>query len=254
MGDDSGVAETAEEFDLRHVGLIERNEYGTPLVSDIFGRAKEAASCNLMCYVNADIILLSDFMEALERVAEIWPAFLSVGQRWDLDVLEPIDFSEGWELVLRSKARTAGRLHGPTGPDYFVFPSGLWKSIPPFGVGRTAWDLWFIYEARRQGVPVVDQTEAITVIHQNHAYAHHPGGVEGVWKGEEARRNLELLGGMRNAYTMRDATHLAVGDSLRRRLIPWDLKRCLLFPITMHPRIRPWINAWRSVKERAHNE
>lgn len=246
MGEDPGTADTVREFGLRHIGTVKRNVAGTPLVSDLFARATEAASHEILCYVNADIILMSDFLAAVQRVLGHLKSFLMVGQRWDLEVKQALDFSEGWEADMKARARSAGRLHGPTGPDYFVFARGMWRSVPPFAVGRTAWDMWFIHEARCLKVPVVDLTRATTVIHQNHGFSHHPGGKEGIWQGEEARQNLALLGGYRNACTLRDATHILGVAGLRKRLVPWDLKRCLLLPITTHRIIRPGIQWLKS--------
>ena len=36
FGDDDGVAETAEEFGVKHVSDIEKNEHGTPLLDFVF--------------------------------------------------------------------------------------------------------------------------------------------------------------------------------------------------------------------------
>jgi len=65
------------------------------------------------------------------------------------------------------------------GLDYFIFPCGLFRDIPPFAVGRPAWDNWLVYKARSLGLPVIDATKMVTAIHQNHAYSHHPMGKEG---------------------------------------------------------------------------
>jgi len=43
------------------------------------------------------------------------------------------------------------------------------------------------------GAPIIDASEMITVVHQNHDYSHHPQGKKGVWEGLEAKRNQELM-------------------------------------------------------------
>ena len=52
--------------------------------------------------------------------------------------------------------RARGRPHLPAGSDYFLFPRHLFAEIPEFAIGRAGWDNWMIYQARRQGWPVVD--------------------------------------------------------------------------------------------------
>ena len=68
IGDDSGTKEICEELDLIHEPYVRRNEYNTPLVDSVFQNAEAIASNNFLCYVNSDIILLSDFFKALNEV------------------------------------------------------------------------------------------------------------------------------------------------------------------------------------------
>jgi hypothetical protein len=104
----------------------------------------------------------------------------------------------------------------------------MWGDSPPFAIGRTAWDNWLVYRARARRVPVVDATDALTVVHQAHDYSHVPAKAGDVLKGPEAKRNLNLAGGWKNIFTLDDATHmlrvggpsLAIGlKHLKRRLI-----------------------------------
>ena len=207
FGDDEGTTEAAAEFGLRHIPDIARSEYGTPLVSDLFEQAQQLATHDLLCYVNADIILMSDLMAAVRRIP--FRRFLMAGRRWDVDLTQPWSFENpDWEIRLREYVYHYGRLHDPAGIDYFVFPRGLWKTIPPFAIGRTIWDNWLIYGARARGAAVVDATQATMVVHQNHNYTHVPDGANRVWKGPEARNNLTLAGGYDHAFTLDDATWL----------------------------------------------
>ena len=106
FGDDEGTAKTAADFGVRHIPDVACNEYGTPLLNDIFEKAQRVARHNLLCYVNADIILMSDFMRAVEEVARRKRRFLMVGQRWDLDVQEPLDFSSAGRALRRDRRPT----------------------------------------------------------------------------------------------------------------------------------------------------
>jgi hypothetical protein len=166
--------------------------------------------------VNADIILMSDFVRAVTQVARWGRQALIIGRRWDLDVREPLDFTQpDWEERLRARLADCGTLHHPVGIDYFVFSRNTWGEIPPFAIGRTAWDNWLVYGARSLGGAVVDATQAITAVHQSHDYSHHPMKEEGVWGGTEYRRNHELVGGKYRQFTVQHATHLLTPDGLR---------------------------------------
>lgn len=217
FGSEEGTAEVASRFGIRHIAEVECNEYGTPLVSSIFSIAQDVASHQLMCYVNADIILISDFLTAIRQVQR--QSFLIVGQRWDVDVKEPVDFDKpDWEACLRTRVTEEGKLHPKSGIDYFVFSRGLYNDIPPLAIGRGVWDNWLIYRARSLKAPVIDATEAITAIHQNHDYSHHTGGIMGIQEGPERKRNIELMGGVDHAFSLDYATWILTPKDIRRAL------------------------------------
>jgi hypothetical protein len=222
FGDEPGAAEVSRGLGFRHEPAVVRNEHGTPLVNDLFARAEELGNHKVMAYVNADIILMSDFMTAVMKLSRK-RRFLMVGQRWDLDVTEPIEFRGEWRMHLREKIAEVGQLHPSTGIDYFVFRRGLWGEIPPFAIGRTCWDNWFIYRARAQGAAVIDATKAVTAIHQNHDYSHLSVGTSDPWNGVEAAQNLELAGGYDKILTLEDANWLLTPDRLTRA--PWTRQR-----------------------------
>ena len=233
FGNDEGTAEAAAGFGLRHFPQVARNEYNTPLVNDVFEKAQAMASQDMLCYVNADIILMEDFSDAVSRVlARRYPSVM-VGQRWDLD-LGRLDFSTGWQEKIRSEIRSHGRLHAVTGIDYLVFPRKIWGEIPPFALGRTVWDNWLIYRVRSLHLPLVDATEVVTAVHQNHSYPHVQSG--NAWKGPETTRNLELAGGFEHVFDLKDVTHKITPAQIRPALAWKHLERRLeRFPI-LHPR------------------
>src|SRR5574340_1281413 len=67
-GDEEGTADFACEFGLCHVPDLKRNEYGTPLIGSMFRNAQTRAQHPYLCYINADILLFPDFLEALRIV------------------------------------------------------------------------------------------------------------------------------------------------------------------------------------------
>lgn len=207
FGDEEGIAEIAKELDLIHFPDIEKNEFGTPLVNSIFEKAQEIAKNNILVYINADIILMDDFMITLNRLPDNIISFLIIGRRWDLAVWEEINFSNPqWSEHLKNDATKKGLLHQSTGIDYFIFNKGLYKSIPPFAIGRPAWDNWLIWYSAVQGASIIDATKSITAIHQDHSYLHVDGGIKGMYSGTESKNNRTLAKG--HIGTIEDAKYV----------------------------------------------
>lgn len=248
-GDDGGTREMAEEVGAIHIPDVGRNEFGTPLLDSLFREVERHASFPFLCYVNADIILLDDFVPAFRDITSWNSRALIVGRRFDLSYSEPLVFTTLWEQRLRTIACNRGVCHTNAGLDYFGFPRGSWGSLPPFAIGRGLWDNWLLYRARSLGMSVVDATERINAIHQNHGYTHHPEGEAGVWQGLEAKRNWDLGGGLRNAYTLADATHLLTVRGIKRRPVPFDLHRILVQPFTTSRFGRPLVRAARAISQ-----
>jgi hypothetical protein len=194
MGDDPGVAEAAGEFGVTHYASVARNEFGTPLLDSAFREAAARATGELLCYVNADIILLEDFLAAARRLPQ--GSYLAIGRRWDCDITEPLDFAAGGE-ELAAWARREGTLDQASGSDYFLFPVRTDFGLPPFAVGRPGWDNWMIGRALDLHLPLIDMTPSVTAVHQNHDYRHVPGArSRASWEGPEADRNRSLAVGI----------------------------------------------------------
>ena len=83
---------------------------------------------------------------------------------------------------------------------------------------------------------MIDATEAVTAVHQNHEY--NPAllryGGRGDWSGPEVPRNMELAGRFAINYNIDDATLVLHGDTLRRRNTGTRIRR---FVATRFPRL-----------------
>ena len=219
FGDDAGAAEVARELGLRHEPRVERNRQGSKRLDYVFARAQEIARHEVLCYCNCDIILLEEFCEALCRVRERHERFLMVGRRWDTEVREPLDFSDAaWGARTRELARKQGVQQPAWSIDYFAFRRGLYAEMPALVIGRVWWDHWLVWKAREQRAEVVDVSEVVTAIHQNHDYGYHPLGARGVWTDEQAKENYKLAGGRWHLLTMDDATYILGADGERGNL------------------------------------
>jgi hypothetical protein len=216
LGEEEGLAEVACEFGVKHIPQVECNASGVPLISSMFQIARENAASALLCIVNADMILLSDFVEAARRSRLQRDTFVLLSQRWDLDITQPIEFTEGWQDRLLSTVHRQGKLHRPAGSDFFLFPKSCYTDIPAFTIGRAGWDNWMIYKARREDWAVIDGTPSVMIVHQNHDYSHLPGG-KTHYDHPDTNENIRLAGGQANIrYTILDSTHRLVGGKLAR--------------------------------------
>jgi len=84
FGNEIGVAQIAKEFNIRHISKISLNKFGTPLINEVFLKAQKVAKYQRLVYINADIILMSDFIQAVQYIKS--PLFIMAGRRWDIEV------------------------------------------------------------------------------------------------------------------------------------------------------------------------
>jgi len=220
LGEETGLAEAARELGVKHLPNVAHNDSGTPLISSMFQLTRDASqrsNSDLLCIINADMILMPDFVEAAKQAVKLKDKFVLLSQRWDLDVTQLLDFSDGWENRLRSMVSGQGSLHRPAGSDFFLFPKSCYTDIPNFTIGRAGWDNWMIYKARKEGWPVIDCTLSVMIVHQNHDYSHLPGA-KPHYEHPDTNENIRRAGGQANVrYTILDSTHqLAAGGKLIR--------------------------------------
>jgi hypothetical protein len=208
INDEKNTTEpVAEEFGVGFIKEVNRNKYGTPLLNDVFSKVKKCARYDILAHVNTDIILFPDFIDTICRyvMRSQGGDFLLLGRRWDLDVIGKIDFEQkGWREHLLSRVKSDGFLHSLSGMDYWVFPRATHINLPAFCVGRPGIDSWLVFYAKTHGIPVLDATGSITIIHQRHGYP-----LKRTLHFEiECAQNIELSGGRANMLSMREADWL----------------------------------------------
>ena len=200
-------------LDYGYWGPVGRNQEGTPLVGEAFlSMERWSLAKNILCYVNSDIILMQDFVEALEDVARRFDRFLMVGQRWDIKINYSIDFNSAWELDLLVDLESRGKLHQPGGSDYFAFSKGLFTEFPSFAVGRVRWDNWVISNIITRGIPVIDASLVTTVVHQDVCAMHQA-------ETDEERRYVSLYDQTKGRVTgnITDSTWILDADGFHKR-------------------------------------
>ena len=123
FSDHSSIAEFCEKNNIKYIEDFKSNSYGTPLLSDIWKIVKEKSSYDLLCYINTDIILFSDFYNKVKKIE--LDEFMLAGRRWDLNISDHIKFNSNWETNLNKLIKEDGILHPVTGVDFFLFPKKL---------------------------------------------------------------------------------------------------------------------------------
>jgi hypothetical protein len=249
FGDDEGTAEVCQEFGFRHLPRVSRTPFGAIRLDDMFGQAQQLARHQIICYVNCDIILTSDFLDALRLVREAHPGFLMVGRRWDTDVTEPLDFfNSNWASQVRQSALQSNSQRDQWWIDYFAFSRGLYgRDLPPLGVGRSWWDNYLVWNIVASGKPVVDASPRVVAIHQNHDYSHHPQGWTGAWKSPESQTNFELAGRWGHLRNIADGTEVLDQRGLRpNHMRHWRSFRRAIDPLGRLLLYRVWSPLWLS--------
>jgi len=181
FGTEEDIGKDCERLGCARKGIRLNKEFGAPRVDTAFERAQRDATTSLMAFINTDMIFGPEIRKAIEVVTERFERFLIIGQKTDVDFIEPIDFSnETWWEKLRAFALKNGGLHGKCGLDYFIFPRGkVYQGstdqplglkaadgrIQPYMIGRKTWDNALMWIVALQGIPVVDATKAILAFH-----------------------------------------------------------------------------------------
>lgn len=197
-GDEEGVAEACQEFGFRHLPDLATSEHGTPRLDDLFARVHEVARHEMLCFSNGDIVFGPDLLDGAHACRAKFGRFLVVGARYNLDVTESLAADNTAIRDLQEKAEAAADLSRVGSSDYFlVTQTSGYDKLPPLLVGRAGWDNWMMFQARESRIPLIDATEGIVPVHQNHGYAHVPRP-EGElptdeWDGPESRAQVAFV-------------------------------------------------------------
>ncbi len=216
VGDEPGLAEVAAGEGYEYLLVSARSPGGAPRLDAVFNAVRDRYPSETLCYLNADIVVVGQLIEALQLLGDRFERFLLVSRRIDVELGGQLTFEGAWQEALLEKATSRGTVNDGTGSDVFGFSPSTFGEIPPFALGRTAWDNWLMAEVLRRRAALVDATGAFTCLHQPHGYKHTgvpAGGVTGLHRvatTPDARRNFSLMGGAFAVRTVRDANYLVV--------------------------------------------
>ena len=234
FGKGIGYEEAARQVKAKLVPDIACNGQGIPQIDAMFTYGQKQSDGGPVAYVNCDIILLDEVTSSVESLT--LPKYMLVCQRWNFDIDRVLDQSSvDWQINLQEDVRLRGHLFRYDAIDFFLWRGDVWSDLPPMVVGRGGYDNWLIYSCRARGIPVVDATETCMIIHQNHDYGHIEGGRDVVMEGPEARRNVELGGGLTHTFKISDADWRLTKNGLLRNHCQGDARRSAEVFAILHP-------------------
>jgi hypothetical protein len=176
VGPDEGVEDAVKH--LPHIKIIhnvKRSSSGTPFLDDLIRQGEKVAANDLICLINGDIIIVDDILKVVKSVYKIFNTnFLLISRRYDMNINKLLKYDNELINYIRNHilSQYVKLNKKPLCTDLFVFGKGLFDKIPPLVIGRLIWARWLIYKALSYGIPVIDATEVLTVIHQLHNYDH----------------------------------------------------------------------------------
>ena len=178
IGNESGNKEFCKEYDIIHEPEVgETNKFGTPLLKSILKQGYKY--CNVgdsVCYINSDIILLKNYNDTVCSFLKSdlsQPTYLGIGQRYDWNSPEAIDFDDlDWEINIEKKTILDGKLQSFCLIDYFLHKAHSYPvdELPTLAIGRLHWDRWLVGYGVRNFDTTVDFSNTVTAIHQETSY------------------------------------------------------------------------------------
>lgn len=190
-GRENGVKEFVNQHDI-NIKLIpvEYTAFGVPSLVSMFKKAKEIASNDILCYSDADDIHFQSLMNAVRDLSQSkLKEWVATGRHHDVK----IDFDIDWGTLnienIDNLVKEKGKMESASAGDYFIFPKTMdWSHMPDFVAGDTPnWDTWINADVLERGIPLIDVTENVFVVHQDH---------ERHWNYDQdkSKKNVELAG------------------------------------------------------------
>ncbi len=199
--DEEGIAKVADECNVRHFHSIAKNKFGSYYLDDLFRKAKAAARFDKLIFLNTDCILVGNLEAMVKTVSQKFDKFLIIGARYDSNISKPLPETDWRQFVLDNRGLlhpTARRRKIPGssigGLDFFCFTKKTFGHIPPFIVGVALWDGWLPFDVKNRNIPMIDVSEYISVVHQEHIERTNKPNYK-----EELKFNRTLSSGQRSS-------------------------------------------------------
>tara|TARA_Y100000591_G_C21830079_1_gene699024 strand:- start:510 stop:1400 length:891 start_codon:yes stop_codon:yes gene_type:complete len=247
FGNSKGAKEISIEVEGVYYPEVKCSKNGVPLLSDLFYKANKIASFDILLFINSDILLPQNIIEAIKKVNLTLSKYLLVGHRWDLEVKNLINFEES-KLVSTfwKTSKTKSIKQSPAAIDYFIFRKNSLRNIPDFVIGRPGYDNWLIWYARRNFIPVIDLSKEVSVIHQEHHFNfHNLKNDPKVYQEEDGLSNLKIHGN--KVLNLLDADYLMQNGKIIKKNSPeYKFRNVGKLPI-IFPEVSLFLNAYKKL-------
>lgn len=178
------------------VPLQRTNNFGTPLLKDMYRKAMSITKSYFYGFSNADILFDKSLINTLEGVLKVIGQLkfnaLVIGRRTNVYINNFYAKLNTRNTTLQDIARSSGWLFTTDAEDFFFiynphkFP---WHTIKEVVVGRPRYDNYLVGQALTNNVPVVDATHSLLALHQT--------GKDGIYAGSknlDGAYNQRLIG------------------------------------------------------------
>lgn len=193
---DEGIEEYIKDERVKYVRELKYTKYAKPNLKSVFSTVKKYLKTDYVVFVNCDIIFLDDFSKTLKKIIEkLQSNLFLVGRRTNVNIKDKINFKNihWWDEVYKLKEE--GCIGNELSLDYFIFHrSFLDIDFPEFSIGGMYWDNWLLSEAFKKNLIIIDVTDSISALHQNHSYRNNIS-VKDILNSEMAKSNFKLMGG-----------------------------------------------------------
>jgi len=202
---------TAKEFAIKNeIKCIDGkfSKYGSPLLKDAIQSINSVAKNDVILFINTDIIYLDGIKRTMDIVLNNFDKYFIVGRRVDYDIDYKISFSDEDYKKKLITMHENGDMHGLSGLDYWIFPKNTFNEIPDFVIGKPGYDNWLLAESKRKSIPVIDASNTIRILHQNHYYPQKKSDSYKIEYDENLKKAGNLLGSLRNSDFVVDSSFL----------------------------------------------
>ena len=228
----TGIEEVANALGLDYSGDLEADVAGQDRLDSFIEIGQKLSLAETIMFINSDIFLGVGFVKLLTDLL-VHPLckehpFLISGIRYVFPLDDELEFNP-FEQTVEEYARQhiVGEGTKRFNPirhdmlDFFIFKRNTYRFIPPFRIGKSAWDNWLFAEATRLGFHTISggsNPPILYCIHPEHNRPHQFVGAEQLKPGEYNRMLASRFGGYADGHLSKaryeliqcEANHLCI--------------------------------------------
>lgn len=199
FGDEQGVAQRQVRFGFHHEASVRTSDTGTPFISDMIERAAEIADTPYIALINGDILLDHACVATLDgAIGKLLDrpgdgGYLLSARRKNIPLTAQDLKGRNCLAVIEDLENRYGHWDIDNAIDIFVFDKSLYDKIPDLSVGRSGWDNWLLWEARRRGGQLVDLSFDMALKHPIHGYVGPQGGWANLMTNSDVVKNQSIV-------------------------------------------------------------